>query len=70
MAKIKKGTRELRALSGDQGSSEKYAYKTPGNKGIFSRELGNKQKFKREQGNMYDPDKLFSNLLIITIISP
>ena len=53
MAKIKKEQGNFGSFPGIGDQSEKYTYKTPGNKGIFSRELGNKQKFKREQGNMY-----------------
>ena len=55
MAKIKKEHGNFGSYPGIRDQSEKYTYITPGNKGIFSRELGNKQKFKREQGNMYPP---------------
>ena len=55
MAKIKKEHGNFGSYPGIRDQAEKYTYKTPGNKGIFSRELGNKQKFKKEQGNLYPP---------------
>ena len=57
MAKFKKEYGKFGSYPGIRDQSEKYTYKTPGNKGIFPRELGNKQKFKREEGNMYLPKR-------------
>ena len=52
-AKIKKEDGNFGSYPVIRDQSEKYTYEAPGNKGIFSRELGNKQKFKSEQGDMY-----------------
>ena len=51
--KLKRNTGISGLIRGSGINLKKYTNKIPGNKGIFSRELGNKQKLKREQGNMY-----------------
>ena len=48
--KLRRNTGASGLIQGIRDQSEKYSYKTPGSKGIFSRELGNKQKLKRNTG--------------------